>query len=79
MSQVFRQGFVLTATGVIGGAGVAALVTRSLSQLLFRVSPLDAVSFASAIALLAFISICACLLPAWRASHVDPMHALRSE
>jgi ABC-type lipoprotein release transport system permease subunit len=43
------------------------------------VSPLDPLSFAFAIALLAIISIVACLLPAWRASQVDPIRALRAE
>lgn len=79
MSHVIRNGLVLTTVGAVAGAGVAMLVTRVFSQLLFQVSPLDAVSFASAAFLLAFTSICACLPAAWRASHVDPVRALKSE
>jgi ABC-type antimicrobial peptide transport system permease subunit len=79
MSQVFRQGLAITALGAALGAGGALWATQVLSHILFQVSPLDPVSFAFAIALLAFISICACLLPAWRASRLDPMQALRTE
>jgi predicted permease len=79
MSQVFRQGLALTASGAAIGAGGALWATRALAHILFEVSPLDPVSFACAIALLAVISTCACLLPAWRASRLDPMKALRTE
>jgi predicted permease len=79
MSDVFRQGLALTASGAVLGAGGALWATQTLSHILFQVSPLDPVSFAFAIALLALISICACLLPAWRASRLDPMQALRTE
>jgi putative ABC transport system permease protein len=77
--HVVRQGLVLTATGALVGAGVAVLVTRALSQLLFQVSPLDVITFTAAVLLLALISVGACLLPAWRASRTDPMVALRCE
>ncbi|MGA8271236.1 MAG: ABC transporter permease [Candidatus Sulfotelmatobacter sp.] len=79
MSHIFRRGLALTGTGALLGIGVAVLLTRILSQLLFEVSPLDTLSFAFAVALLAFISVAACLLPAWRASHLDPIRALRTE
>ena len=79
MSDVIRKGLVLTIAGAAVGAGGAMLATRTLSRLLFQVSPLDAVSFTSAAFLLAFTSIGACLPAAWRASHVDPVRALRNE
>jgi predicted permease len=79
MSQVFRQGLALTVTGAAIGAGGALWATRSLSHILFQVSPLDPATFALAIALLAVISNFACLLPAWRASRLDPIQALRAE
>jgi ABC-type lipoprotein release transport system permease subunit len=50
-----------------------------LSSLLFEVNPLDLLSFAAAIALLGLVSIGASLLPAWRASRVDPIIAMQSE
>jgi putative ABC transport system permease protein len=79
MSQVFRQGLALTAAGSAIGAGGALWATQALSRALFQVSPFDPLSFAIAIGLLALISICACLLPAWRASRLDPIQALRME
>jgi ABC-type lipoprotein release transport system permease subunit len=54
-------------------------LTRSLSSLLFEVSPLDLLSFSAAVTLLAFVSIGASLLPAWRAARVDPIIAMQSE
>ena len=79
MTVVFRHGLLLTAMGAGLGALGAVWATRALAHLLFQVSPLDAVSFGCAIALLAFIAVFACLLPAWRASRLDPMTALRRE
>jgi putative ABC transport system permease protein len=79
MSHVIRNGLALTTIGAIVGASLALLATRALSQLLFQVSPLDAVSFSSAAVLLSLTSIGACLPAAWRASHVDPVRALRNE
>ncbi len=79
MSQVFRQGLALTLAGAALGALGAMAAVRVLSHILFEVSPLDPISFAFAIALLSFISICACLLPAWRVSRLDPVKALRTE
>ncbi|MGO9339862.1 MAG: ADOP family duplicated permease [Terracidiphilus sp.] len=79
MSHVFRQGLALTASGAVIGAGGALWATQTLSHILFQVRPLDPVSFACAISVLAVISSCACLLPAWRASRLDPIQALRTE
>jgi predicted permease len=79
MSQVFRQGLALTLIGTAIGVGGALWATRILSRILFEVSPLDPISFVFAIALLALISMCACLLPAWRVSRLDPVRALRVE
>jgi ABC-type antimicrobial peptide transport system permease subunit len=79
MSHVFRQGLALMASGAAIGAAGALWATQTLSHILFQVSPLDPVSFACAIAVLAIISSCACLLPAWRAARLDPIQALRTE
>ncbi len=61
---MLRRGLTLAAIGLAAGAGLTVLATRTLSQLLFQVRPLDAVSFASAIALLALVALAACALPA---------------
>jgi putative ABC transport system permease protein len=79
ISEVLRRGVVLTAIGSAVGLIGAFVISRSLSALLFEISPLDPVSYSAALALLAFISLCACLVPAWRASRVDPIIAMQSE
>jgi putative ABC transport system permease protein len=79
IKHVLREGGVLTALGMLVGTGAALFVTRSLSNLLFEIRPLDLISFFAAMILLAAISICACLVPAWRASRIDPIIAIRAE
>ena len=79
MAVVFRHGLMLTLAGTATGVGVAILLTRALAGLLYQVSPLDATSFVSSVALLGLISVAACVIPALRAAHLDPVNTLRSE
>jgi predicted permease len=79
MSHVLHRSAVLTVFGCVAGILVSFLLTRSLSSLLFEVSPLDLFSFSAAVILLALVSIGASLLPAWRAAGVDPVVAMQSE
>jgi putative ABC transport system permease protein len=79
ISYVLHGSVVLTAIGSLVGILGALLLMDSLSSLLFEVNPLDLLSFAAAVALLAVVSIGASLLPAWRASRVDPIIAMQSE
>ncbi len=70
-----RPAFVGLALGIAGS--VAA--TQLIRSVLYQTRPLDAVVYVSVIALLLLVSAAACLLPAWRASRLDPMQALRAE
>jgi predicted permease len=79
ISGVLHQGFVLVAAGSLLGVGAALALTRTLSSLLFEISPLDVMSFTAGVALLGIVALCGCVIPAWRASRVDPMDALRTE
>jgi putative ABC transport system permease protein len=63
---------------VIGGAGALA-TTRVLSKFLFEVSPRDSATFGTTAVVLALVALLAGLLPARRASRVDPIVALRQE
>jgi ABC-type antimicrobial peptide transport system permease subunit len=75
---IMSQGMMLTAVGIGLGALAALGTTRLLGYLLYRVSPRDPVSFASALGIMAVTGLAACLLPAWRAAKTDPLRALRS-
>jgi predicted permease len=74
---VMSQGLLLTMTGVIVG-GLAALgLSRLLGYLLYRVSPRDPLTFGIATLVMIAASVAACFLPAWRATRIDPVRALR--
>jgi predicted permease len=76
---VLSRGLALTGGGVLLGAATALLLTRLLGNLLYKVSPRDPVAFGCAFAVMAVVSVAACLLPAWRAARTDPMRALRTD
>src|SRR6516164_6704544 len=76
---VIRNGAILMLSGTsIGLAGAWAL-TRLLSRLLFRVPPVDLVSFAAAFLCVAVVTLVAMSIPAHRATRIDPVVALHSE
>jgi hypothetical protein len=62
-----------------GLARVAFACRRVVGSLLFQVSPYNSVIATSAVCVLLFVGIAACLIPARRAASVDPMEALRRE
>jgi predicted permease len=79
MWTVVRRALILMTAGVaIGTAGALAL-TRVMAGLLYEVRPTDATTFAGAALLLGILAVGASLIPAWRATRVDPLTALRAE
>jgi len=70
-----RPAFFGLAFGVAAGVGAAQLI-RSM---LYGISPLDPSVFVSVIVMLILVAAAACLVPAWRASRLDPTAALRAE
>ena len=80
MRMVLRQGMLPAIIGLAIGVFVALrLATRVMSTLLFDVKPIDPMTFAGAGALLLAVAIVSCLIPAWRATRIDPMVALRRD
>ena len=75
---VMSHGLALSAGGVLLGAVAALLLTRLIGNLLYKVSPRDPVAFGSAFIVMTIASLAACLLPAWRATRIDPVRALRN-
>ena len=79
VADVLGQGLRLTAIGVVVGLVLAIATTRLINSLLFATSPTDMLTFAAVSSLLVVVAAAASLLPALRASRVDPLIALRDE
>jgi putative ABC transport system permease protein len=79
LTMVLRQALVLAVVGVALGLAGAFALTRLISNLLFRVSANDPVTFALVAGLIAAVAFIACYIPARRATKVDPLIALRNE
>jgi putative ABC transport system permease protein len=77
MTLVLRPGFAVAARGAALGLAVALVGARLMSSLVFGVSARDPVTFVAVPAVLALAVLAACLVPAWRATRVSPMEALR--
>ncbi|MEZ5292436.1 MAG: ABC transporter permease [Vicinamibacterales bacterium] len=79
MSLVLGRGLRLTGAGLAAGLAGAYVATSALGSLLFHTAPTDLSTFLLAPVLFAAVSALACLVPAWRASRVNPVDALRAE
>jgi ABC-type antimicrobial peptide transport system permease subunit len=78
-TMFLRQGLVLTATGIALGIGIAAALTRVISEFLFGVNAIDPATYAAVSLILTAIALLATYLPARRASRVNPIIALRAD
>jgi predicted permease len=76
---VMARAMALVAIGVLIGLAGAAAISRTLTALLFEVSPYDPISFAAVSAALLVVALVACWLPTRRAMAVDPAVALKAE
>ncbi len=79
LAMVVRQGLRLSAAGLVVGLAASLALTRLLSSLLFGVSPYDVPTLAIVVAVLLATALLASLIPALRATRVDPLVALRYE
>ncbi len=79
LRMILRQGMILALAGMGLGVVAALALTRAISGLLFGVSTADPATFAGAAAVLLAVAAAATLIPALRATAVDPLQALREE
>jgi predicted permease len=74
---VFGQAVRLSLVGIAAGGIAALALTRLISQMLFQVSPTDPVIFGGIALLFLTVAMLATYIPAWRATRVDPLEAMR--
>jgi predicted permease len=79
IGMILRETGWLFAIGLIAGSAVSVAAIRLISSRLYGLSPADPLTFASAVAGLGIVATLATWLPAYRASRVDPLVALRHE
>jgi len=73
------QALTLIMLGAIIGLGAAFGLTRLLTKLLFEWTRVNPMTFGAVAVLLLAVALIACYIPAWRATRVDPLEALRCE
>jgi predicted permease len=79
LTMVLREGFLIVSLGLVIGLAAAAAFARVLQSYLYQTPAADPVTFGAVAVALVAAGTAACLGPAWRATAVDPMQALRSE
>jgi putative ABC transport system permease protein len=79
LGMVVREGLVLAVAGVVLGLAGSLALLRTISSLLFQVTPGDPVTLIAVAVFLTAVALIACYVPARRATRVDPMAALRCE
>jgi predicted permease len=76
---VVKSGMVLSGIGCLTGLGLALVLTKAVSSVLYGVSPHDLTTFVVAPAIIVLVTLMACLIPSRRAAALNPVEALRYE
>jgi predicted permease len=79
LRMIIRRGLLLAVSGIATGLAITVVATQQIAALLYRVSPADPASIAGAAVFLVVVAVLASLIPALRATRVDPIIALRQE
>src|SRR5581483_73735 len=79
VALVIRQGLIVAVTGLAAGCALAAIAAQVMSGALYGIGVADPISWLTAVLVLLAAAALANLIPAWRATRVDPSVALRTE
>lgn len=79
LGMVVTQGMALVGIGIVAGLWVAFGAGTVFASLLFETRPFDLSIYAAVTGVFSVVALLACAIPAWRASRIDPLVALRSE
>jgi putative ABC transport system permease protein len=79
LSMILRNGLALAMSGLVAGLVASAALSRFIGSMLHGVSPIDPLTFGLVAVVLLIVAAGACVLPALRATRVDPVNALRAE
>ena len=79
LKLIIRETIILALVGIALGTGVAFVLSRVVSSLLFGISPTDPSTFISIPLFLLGVALLASYIPAWKATKIDPVIALRAE
>jgi ABC-type antimicrobial peptide transport system permease subunit len=76
---ILGHGLALAGIGLTLGLAAAFASTRLLTSMLFQIKPTDPLVYLSVVTLLGAVALVASYIPAWRASKIDPLTAIREE
>lgn len=77
LRQVLTEGMLVVATGCVAGVAAAAAVSQAIASFLFETPALDPAAYTVALAVVAIAALLALIVPALRATQIDPIRALR--
>ena len=79
LAHVMKEGLFLAGIAVVAGLAGAFALSGLIASMLFGVRPIDMPTVAGVVGTMIIVAAVACLLPAWRASRLDPIAALRGD
>jgi len=79
LQKMISDGLRPALFGLVAGLGASVAAGRLISTMLYETQPLDPAVFAAVTGVVLLVAVLACVVPAWRASRLDPMQALRAE
>jgi putative ABC transport system permease protein len=79
LGLVLGRGLLLSGVGLVIGLAASLALTRVIATLLFNVTPTDPLTLASVAGVIVLVAVAACVIPAWRATRVDPLVVLKAE